>query len=224
MTDPTPLPTFLPVRLQRETPFKSQLGCTGVIALVLLAVAALAWYAAGSEGKGSNWVGYVVGVGFGFFGLLVLWSFIRQLGAAGLKETVVEISREPLQPGETAKICLIQPGPARLKSLRANLLCFEERTHRVWNSQRKLHEDRTEERLVTTENLVDAQHLSIPVGDVWHEVREFTLPSDARVAGTVDGLTVRWKIEVWGTGYALASFMHPFPVDVYKGVRPEEDE
>jgi hypothetical protein len=40
----------------------------------------------------------------------------------------------------------------------------------------------------------------------------------------VDGVMTTWKIEVWGTGYVLASFMHPFLVDVYRGERPEEEE
>jgi hypothetical protein len=216
--------SYLPVRLTRETPFKSQLGCTAGIAAVLLAMATLAWFAAKSEGKGSHWVGYVVCVGFGFFGLLLLFSFVRQLAAAGLKETIVEVSREPLQPGETAKICLIQPGPAKLKSLRANLVCLEARSKSVWNAEKKIHEHHREERLVSSENVLEATHLNVAAGDTWHEIREFSLPADAKAVGTVDGVTTTWKIEVWGTGYILASFMHPFLVDVFYGEREEYEE
>lgn len=219
----SPPPSYLPVRLKRETPFKSQLGCSAFIALVLLAVATLAWFAGKSPGDNS-WVAYVVSVVFGFFGLLVLWSLIRQLAAVGLRETIVELSADPLQPGESAKLCLIQPGPAKLKSLRANLVCLEQRTRSVWNSQTKRNETRTDERILSTENLVDAQHLNVSAGDAWHELREFSLPSDAPVAGTQGELTVLWKIEVWGTGYLFASFMHPFPVDVFGGQRPPEEE
>src|SRR6187431_1521187 len=110
--DLPPLPSYLPVRLKRETPFTSQLGCTAMLAVLLLGVAVFCYFAGQGSGKGEKWVPYAVGGGFGFFGLLLLFSFIRQLDAVGLKETIVEISTEPLQPGQTAKICMIQPGPA----------------------------------------------------------------------------------------------------------------
>ena len=90
--------SYLPVRLTRETPFKSQLGCTAGIAIVLLAVAALAWFAAKSEGKGSNWVGYVVCAGFGFFGLLLLPRPALPLNRAGNSapsSVTTVISRRP---------------------------------------------------------------------------------------------------------------------------------
>jgi hypothetical protein len=216
--------SYLPVRLTRETPFKSQLGCTFAIAVVTLAVGALAWFAAGTEGKGTAWVGYVVGGAFGLVGLIVLWTFVRQFAAIGLKETIVEISREPLQPGETASICLIQPGPAKLKSLRANLVCMESRSKSVWNSEKKVHEQHREERLASSEKVLEATHLNVAAGDAWHEIATFSLPADAKAVGTVDGVTTTWKIEVWGTGYFLASFMHPFRVDVFYGEREEYDD
>jgi hypothetical protein len=212
------------VRLKRQTPFTSQLGCTFLLALLLLGVATFCYFAGQGPGRGERWVPYAVGGGFGFFGLLLLWSFIRQLAAVGLKETIVELSTEPLQPGQTAKICVIQPGGAKLKSLRANLVCFESRRFIVRNSKTNTNESRTAEKLISTENLLEAKHLNVAEGDTWHEIREFFLPADAPIAGTNDDLTISWKIEVWGTGYFLASFMHPFPVDVFHGVRPEEED
>jgi hypothetical protein len=186
-------------------------------------MATLAWFAGASPGKNS-WVAYVVSVGFGFFGLLVLWSLIRQLAAAGLRETIVEVSTQPLQPGHSARICVIQPGPARLKSLRANLVCLEQRTQAVYNSQTKRHESRRTEKIRSTENLLEASHLRIAAGDTWHEVRDFSLPADAPIAGTEGDVRTLWKIEVWGAGYLLASFMHPFPVDVFHGERADEED
>lgn len=216
-------PSYLPVRLKRETPFKKQLGCTGVIAVILAGVATLGFFMAKSP-EDNSWIGYVVCAVFGFFALLLVWSFFGQLAAIGLKETIVEISADPLQPGESAKICLIQPGPAKLKSLRVNLICMEERRRKVWNSSLKTNTTQTDERMLSTENLLEATHLRVAAGDVWHEIRDFSLPADAVQAGTKGDTTVRWKIEVWGVGYVLASFMHPFPVDVFQGKRPEEED
>jgi hypothetical protein len=216
--------SYLPVRLKRETPFKSQLGCTAALAVVLLGMAAFGYYAGKSPPEKNSWVAYVVGGAFGFFGLLLVWSFIRQLAAAGMQETMVELSTEPLQPGQSASICLIQPGPAKLESLRANLLCFEERRFTVRNSKTSRDEERTAQKLISTENLLEAKHPHVAAGDEWHEIREFSLPADARISGTHNGVTISWKIEVWGAGYWLASFMHPFRVDVFRGERPEEDD
>lgn len=218
--DLPPLPSYLPVRLKRESPFKLQLGCTAALAVVLLGMGAFGYFAGKSPPEKDSWVAYVVGGAFGCFGLLLVWSFIRQLAAVGIRETMVELSTEPLQPGQGARICVIQPGPAKLKSLRANLLCFEERRYTTRNSD----ENRTAQKLVSTENLLEARHLNVPAGDVWHDIHEFSLPADARISSTQNGVTISWKIEVWGTGYGLASFMHPFPVDVFHGQRQEEED
>src|SRR6476659_7728963 len=106
MTTFPPLPSYLPVRLKRETPFKSQLGCTALLALVLLGMGTVAYFAGKSPPEQNSWVAYVAGGAFGFFGLLLVWSFIRQLAAVGIAETIVEISTEPLQPGQGASMCV----------------------------------------------------------------------------------------------------------------------
>jgi hypothetical protein len=226
MTSSPPAPSFLPVRLRRETPFKSQLGCTAALAVVLLGMGAFGYFAGNSPPEKNSWVAYVVAGAFGFFGLFLLWSFIRQLAAAGIRETIVELSTEPLQPGQTAQICLIQPGPAKLKSLRANLLSFETRRFTMRNSETSTNESRSAEKLISTENLMEARHLNVAAGDAWQESQEFSLPANAPVTETKGDLSISWKIEVWGTGYWLASFMHPFLVDVFHGPRPakEDDE
>ena len=219
----TPPPSILPVRLKRETPFKSQLGCTVLILVVVLVVTVVAFYGGRSPGENS-WVAYVVSFVFGLAGLLMLWSLVRQLAALGLKETIIEVSSQPLQPGSSAKICAVQPGPAKLKSLRVNLVCLERRRYKAWNAQSKTYSHRMEERILSTENLLDAQHLHVVAGDFWHEVRELSLPANAPKTGTKCEFTIAWQIEVWGVGYRLASFMHPFPVDVFSGERPQEED
>jgi hypothetical protein len=217
-------PSYLPVRLKRETPFTSQLGCTAMLAVVLLGFGYFCFLAGGNPHEKNSWVAKVVGGGFGFFGVLLAFSFIRQLGAIGLKETIVELSDEPLQPGKPARICVIQPGPAKLKSLRVNILSFEQRRFTVRDSESGRDEGRIAEKLLDTTNLVDARHINVSHGDAWHEIHEFTLPADAREAGTRGNITTTWRIEVWCTGYFLASLMHPFLVDVHHGPRPEEKE
>jgi hypothetical protein len=213
------VPQVLKLRLTRETPFTSQLGCTFLIALILGAVAALG-IAAGissEDEEGNTWVPYVVGGVFGFFGLLVLWSGIRQLATCGIKETVVEVSAKVLHLGETAKVALLQQGPAIISSLRANILCVETTSRMVTVSGSKTGPRREQsERYLVQENVFDASYLRVAQGDVWQETCEFTVPSKGKPTQgeETDDYYVRWRIEVWGKAGFIGSFMHPFPVKV----------
>ena len=214
-------PSILPVRLTRETPFHSQMGCTLFLAVLLLVFAAFAFVAGKDPGK-NQWVPWVVGAMFALFGLLLLAAFVRQWAARNVGETVVEVSTEPLDPGKASTFCFIQPGPAKLKSLRASLVCIEVTRVPLPHAQAGRSDHRREERILSTVNLISAERLHILPGQTWHERRDYLLPADAPVSSTVGKVTILWRIEVWGKGYGLASFMHPFPVDVFHGPRPNE--
>jgi hypothetical protein len=213
------VPQVLKCRLTRETPFASQLGCTFLIALILGAVAALG-IAAGissKDEKGNTWVPYAVGGGFGFFGLLVLWSGIRQLATRGIKETIVEVSSSALHLGQSATVALLQEGPATITSLRANILCVETTSRMVTTPGSKTGPRREQrERYLVQENIFDASHLRVAHGDVWQETREFTVPAEGKPTQgeETDDYYVRWCIEVWGKAGLIGSFMHPFPMKV----------
>lgn len=205
----------LQVRLVRETPYRTQLGCTFVIAIILGLVAALGFAAGRSESESkNNWVAYVVGSGFGLFAILVLWAWIRQMACRGIAETIVELSERRLGLGRPAVVALVQRGPARLTSLRANLLCVEtsRRTLRWKDGTTSTHEM---EKYHVQQNIFEATHLRIAQGDTWHESREFTPSEEGKPTQGEDGdpVRVRWRIEVWGRA-GLGSFMHPFPVTV----------
>lgn len=214
-------PAILPVRLTRETPFRSQMGCTLFLAVLLMAFAAFAFVAGKDPGK-NQWVPWVVGAMFALFGLLLLSAFVRQWAARNVGETVVEVSTDPLEPGKSPTFCLIQPGPAKLKSLRASLVCIEVTRVPLPNAQAGRSDHRRDQRILSTVNLISAEHLHILPGQIWHERRDYLLPSDAPVSSTVGKVTILWRIEVWGKGYGLASFMHPFPIEVFHGPRPIE--
>jgi len=209
-----------PVRLVREIPFRSQMGCTLFLAALLLAVAAIAFVAGKEPGK-NQWVPWVVGAMFALFGLLLLSAFVRQWAARHMGMTLVDVSALPLLPGKAATFCVIQPGPAKLKSLRASLVCTEITQVPLPHAQAGRSDHRREERILSTETLISAGHLHVLPGQFWTGRREYALPANAPVSSTVGKVTVVWRIEVWGKGYGLASFMHPFPVDVFHSPRLE---
>jgi hypothetical protein len=222
MPSPPETPATPPVRLSRETPFRSQIGCTLFLAVLLLAFAAFAFVAGTEPGK-NQWVPWVVGAMFGLFGLLLLLAFVRQWAARHMGMTLVEVSAEPLLPGKAATFCVIQPGPAKLKSLRASLVCTEITLVPLPHAPAGRSDHRREERILSTETLISAGHLHVLPGRFWIERRDYSLPADAPVSSTVGKVTVVWRIEVWGKGYGLASFMHPFPVDVFHHPRPRAE-
>lgn len=216
MNPPDRTASRLPVRLVREMPFRSQLGCTASLALILCAVATIALIAGREPGKDS-WVATVVGGVFALFGMLLLGSLIRQWAASGIPEIIVECSAQPLLPGGMFHVSFIQQGPANLKSLRAKLVCIEETRVPLPNAGAGRSSHRTDVRTLATHDLIEAVHLRVAARDVWVGERDFVVPADARATGTDGKVTVRWRIEVWGLGQGFASFMHPFPIEVGPG-------
>lgn len=218
MNPPDRTASRLPVRLVREMPFRSQLGCTASLALILFAVATIALIAGREPGRDS-WVATVVGGAFALFGLLLLGSLIRQWAASGIPETIVECSTQPLPPGGLSHFSFTQQGPANLRSLQAKLVCIEETRVLLPNAGAGRSRHRTDVRTLATYDLIAARHLRVPERDVWVGEREFFVPADARATGTDGEVEVRWRIEVWGQARGIAGFMHPFPVDVGSGPR-----
>jgi len=190
--------------------------------VILLAFATFAFVAGKDPGK-NQWAAWVIGAVFALFGLLLLSAFVRQRAALNIGETLVELSSEWLEPGKPWAFCLIRSGPAKLRSLRANLVCIEVTRVPLPHAQAGRIDHRRDERILSTEELMSAEQLRIMPGQIWHDHRDYSLPSDSPVSSTVDKVTIFWRIEVWGKGYGLASFMHPFVVDVFHGPRPEPE-
>jgi len=221
LPDPAPdYPRLLPIRLARSTP---SLTFTFIIGAILTGVAALAWFAGHNYRHQENgWLLPVFCGVFAFFGLLVLWSWFSQLLMSRTPITLVEISSQPFYAGETFRIALIQRGPAKIKSLRANLVCLEQ--HITWK-ERSDSDGGTEsyrhvkEKMIHTQNLVDASFILAPTGSDWHTIQEFTVPADARPSLDTNTHCILWKIELWGKGPLLGNFMHPFEVQV-SGPKP----
>jgi hypothetical protein len=76
------------------------------------------------------WIG-VIGV-FGLLAALLVWSALMQTLSLTVPETILEVAKEVVEPGETIRVCVKQPGPVHLVSLRANLVGLQrtEREHR----------------------------------------------------------------------------------------------
>jgi hypothetical protein len=140
----------------------------------------------------------------GMFGLLVLYSGIHSLLAAGTPFTKLTVQPEPLPRGTGIEVTIRQGGPIRFHSLRANLVC--ERITGKGGDREITYPCQL--------NFFDSGRCEI----ARHDTREFaatvTAPHDAPPSREEPLETVAWRIEVWGKVQEGADFMRPFEIEV----------
>jgi hypothetical protein len=204
----------LPFRLERETPWGLQIGCALSIGVFLLlfggTIAYLDWT------RGDHGVPLFVGGGFAFVGLLVAGSGYHQVRARRrTPETILEIDARPLTRGKTVRLLVIQPGPAKLQSLRVNIVCMS--TTSEWRTRGKERYLDRDVRLVHQQTVLDVKDVTVAKGEeLAHEAR-VVIPSDQPSTGGSGepGDPARvWRFEVWGRVRWGADVMHPFVVEV----------
>ena len=171
-----------------------------VAAIALFGMAAL-FYFSGST------VFAFVSVLPALFGLLMLYSTIHSLLAAGTPPTTIRLSREPLPRGTPVDVIIRQTGPVRLQSLRANLIC----ERRVRKPGHKTSEITIPCQQNFFESLERCEVSQMAPRDFAGTV---TVPADGEASCQGTDFTVLWRIEVWGQVEGRADFMRPFDVEV----------
>lgn len=209
----------LPVRLVREVPWSVETGCMTLIGIFVLAIVGGLYYAVTRFGEGEEdvWVVYLfIGV-FGLVGTLLVVCGIHRWFASRVRETIVEMDAEKVIRGTSVKACFRQEGSVRLRSLRANVLCFE-RTH-AWGTRTDSDGNsesfrKTNEKLLYQQNILDEHDLMIGAEDIWETQIEFQLPVESLRSFESEDREIEWKIEVWGRVRWWPDFMHPFVIHV----------
>jgi len=137
-----------------------------------------------------------------------LWLIRQLLVAGGVKETLVEIEREPVRPGETVSLRFAQPGPLSLYGLSARLICEEKISYtRGTDTYHESHvcEDR---------ELFQMPAMQVPAGSSWDQTVSLTLPDDAMHSFHAGHNDLVWKIVVKGEIKKWPDFEHAFPFRV----------
>lgn len=191
--------------LSRQSSRGAQIGCTLAIALLLGGIGGAILYAAISHDEPFSLM-HIVGGGFAFFALPLLYSAVHQLFALRTPETVVEIDADVLQRGSTVRLYFRQPGPASFESLRANLVGEES----WWTGSGKSR--RQEVRQLGTFSLFDSGAFDV----------DALVPFERTVSVQVPNLpppsnpahSVMWQLEVWGKVRRRADIQHVFPMKV----------
>lgn len=146
----------------------------------------------------------------GAVGLWTARDFLRQLReAAGVGATIVEISDNPLVPGETYQLYVAQYGRMRLRRFQVSIVCEEETIFRQGTDVR------TDRHEVSEVIICNEKNVSIDLGGVWEQEFEFIVPAGAMHSFQSAHNAVHWKIVVTGETRPWPSFSRSFPVVVH---------
>ena len=146
-------------------------------------------------------------------GAISFWSgryFLRQLReAAGVGATIVEISDNPLCPGDHYRLYVVQYGNLRLRRLRVMMVCEEESIFRQGTDVRT-------DRHVAHELIIcNEKNVSIDPKGAWEREFDMLVPEEAMHSFRSPHNAVHWKIIVQGESRPWPSFCRSFPVVVH---------
>ncbi|XZE54448.1 hypothetical protein SH139x_000413 [Planctomycetaceae bacterium SH139] len=146
-------------------------------------------------------------------GAISVWSvryFFRHLReAAGVGATIVEISDNPLYPGNRYRLYVVQYGNLRLRRLRVMMVCEEESIFRQGTDVR------TDKHLASELTICNEKNVSIDSKGAWEREFDMLVPLDAMHSFQSPHNAVHWKIIVAGESRPWPSFCRSFPVVVH---------
>ena len=215
-TDPTE-PT-LPVQLEMPMTTGSRTIKTWLLGVFMSAITGAIVWGTVSEWDGSVWSAIGAATVVAIFGLLaglLLWSALRQSLALTVPVTIVEVSKQPVAPGDLVTLCVKQPGPVNLRSLRANLVGTQRTERRIEYTGETARHDRGPVKMTFHENILDAGAGRIDHGLSRQWTTKFPIPGEASESGKESSVISVWTIEVWGkTCFGLIGFYYPYPIKV----------
>ncbi len=185
----------------------SLLGClfwNGAVAILLTMVTARHW-----SGE-PDWFLTFFTLFAAAAGVGLIGYFLRQLLlATGIGPTLVEISDQPLFPGEQYRLFLSQSGRIKVNSLEIMLVCEEEATFRQGT------DSRTETRRVYRQPLFRREEFEIRQGAPFEVGCEIDVPRGAMHSFRSDHNEINWKVVVAVSAAARPKFERSFPVIVF---------
>lgn len=200
----------LPVRLEPDSEPAGQSCGAALLAAALLFVGAIASYAAWSEwqdGKAPIFVGLFVVV-FGGLGLLFLYIAAAAALASRVPRTILEVERREIAPGESARAVVVQPGPARLRSVAVKMVCEELTPAKSGSPDVNVLHD---------EEIAWFGPLAAGRGAPFEATFDVRIPPGAPPSSGNTAPAVRWRLQLWGVPLVWPRFMLSFPIQVSGG-------
>jgi hypothetical protein len=169
-----------------------------------------AWANAPVWVKGWLWFQTIFFLPFALAGLWLvgyfLWHVYRTLGH---RRSRVEVSAQPLHPGDEFEVFISQFGPLRLKSLRVLFVCQEEASYGQGTNVR------TETRRVEEVEVVREEALAIARGFPYQVHCKVRVPARAMHSFEAKRNKIRWLVIIAGDVAGWPSFERTFPAIVH---------
>jgi hypothetical protein len=182
--------------------------CSGVLTPVLC------WaFTAYSRGGAEFLPGFLV-LFLGLAWALLFGGFLHHLRLSRLPPPTVEVSAQPLYPGDSYELLFRQPGPLRLAALRVLVVCEESATCDDGGDAR------TETRLVHARTLYDREPAVAGRGTPLEVRATLRVPAGAMHSFRSEHNQVSWVVRVEGRGRGLFRFTNDFPFLVHPPRRP----
>jgi len=165
-----------------------------------------------------DWFMTIFIIPFVLIGIGLIAFFVRQfVVATGVGPTLVEISDQPLFPGERYRLFLSQTGRLKMKCLELLLVCDEETTYRHGT------DTRTETQRVCGQSLFRREGFEVAGGTPFETECDLEVPAGAMHSFKSKHNEITWKIVVRGSPARWPDFERSFPVIVYPGRNGKSD-
>ena len=159
-----------------------------------------------------DWLLTIFLILFAAIGVGLIAFFIRQLlVSARVGPTLVEVSDQPMYPGEPYRMFVSQTGRLKMNHLEMLLVCDEETTYREGT------DTRTETCRVYEEPLLRQEEIHVGAGTPFEADFEVRVPLQAMHSFKSGHNEITWKILVKGSPAGWPQFERSFPVIVYPG-------
>jgi hypothetical protein len=149
-------------------------------------------------------------VPFALVGIGLILFFVRKfLATTGIGPTLLEISDQPLYPGERYRVFLQQFGRLKINRLEVLLVCEEETTFRHGT------DTRMESRLVAQQSLILCQNVEVRQGMPFETDCDLEVPRGAMHSFKSQHNEVNWRLQVRLDVVGWPAYERSFPVIVY---------
>lgn len=186
--------------IERQTDFSdSQRAWASLfISFLLFGMAALFYF--GGEGGIFSYMAAIPGL----FGLLLFYGFVHSLLAAKTPPTTILAPVESMKRGVEFPLNVRQYGPARLESLKVNLICEK-------SVRRNKSRDLTYPHQIT---VFESGPFDVGLHDRTEFPVRISVPVDAEPTRDDTAMRIVWRLEIWGKVIGQADFMRPFQMVV----------
>jgi hypothetical protein len=211
--------TTLAYRLPVESAEAWSLAALSLLTIVTnLSAAALVWISLGnSSSPTSDWLFGGVAAACALAGLAALYRWARRLSVhSAVGPTTIEISAQPLIPGESYDLFVSQGGRLSIRSYRVELICEEVATYHQGT------DSRTESKVILTRSVLSATDVETRPDAPLDLRAKLTIPAQAMHSFATPHNHVNWRLCVSAEFERWQSLQRSFPVIVYPPASPGE--